>query len=326
MASSLRIALAQLDLLVGDIQPPPACVNRAAGSLRRGSRRVSGTLTSGIPPRLFSIGLVSRWSSAGKLARDVEISAARPRSGGYPIRRPATPPNFTRRVFSCAASTRHYRKAHLPNYRVFDEKRYFTSGHETCVVELAGIRVGILICEDIWDAAPARAAHAAGAELLVVLNASPYEQRRQRERESIVRQRVTENGIPVVYVNLVGGQDELVFDGRSFVMDRGGEAILRANAFEEDLPCIDIARAPTVRSCCSPWAWCAARNSARKKACIRALCGVRDYVNSTVSRRGDGSFRRHRLRADAAIAVDHSVRTACRCDDALALYLADPSR
>ena len=102
---------------------------------------------------------------------------------------------------------------------MFDEKRYFRAGTQPTVVERNGFRIGLLVCEDIWEPEPAQLARDAGAELLVVINASPYEMHKQREREEIVRARVLDVGLPVVYVNCVGGQDELVFDGNSFVMD-----------------------------------------------------------------------------------------------------------
>jgi NAD+ synthase (glutamine-hydrolysing) len=128
-----------------------------------------------------------------------------------------------------------YHKQHLPNYSVFDEKRYFAVGDAPCVVEIKGVAVGVTVCEDIWSPAPAAQAAAAGARLLVNINASPFHLGKGREREAAVRQRVAESGLPTVYVNLVGGQDELVFDGESFVMDAAGQVTQRAPAFVEGL-------------------------------------------------------------------------------------------
>ncbi len=128
------------------------------------------------------------------------------------------------------------RKAFLPNYRVFDEKRYFTPGDEPTVVDIDGIKVGVLVCEDVWEKEPASRARAAGAQLLAVINASPYEVNKQTQREiNVVRERVREVRLPVAFVNLIGGQDELVFDGNSFVMDASGAVTTRAPAFEEGL-------------------------------------------------------------------------------------------
>ena len=132
------------------------------------------------------------------------------------------------------------RKQQLPNYSVFDEKRYFVSGEGFSVVTLAGVPLGITICEDIWTPQAARAAVDAGARLLVNLNASPFHTGKGNERETAVAGRVAETGCPVVYVNLVGGQDELVFDGESFVIDGGGRTVVRAPAFEEGLYPVDF--------------------------------------------------------------------------------------
>lgn len=135
-----------------------------------------------------------------------------------------------------------YRKHALPNYSVFDEKRYFTSGDETAVFELHGIKIGINICEDIWYSQPACQAKLAGAELIVVINGSPYQKDGQNLRELTIKKRISEVKIPIIYLNLVGGQDELIFDGASFVMNVEGEVTYRAPAFEETIACIEFER------------------------------------------------------------------------------------
>ncbi|WP_211455817.1 NAD+ synthase [Comamonas brasiliensis] len=132
----------------------------------------------------------------------------------------------------------HYYKQLLPNFGVFDEQRYFAAGKESCVVELDGIRIGLLICEDAWHAGPARAAVAAGAQLLLVINASPFHSGKPLEREAVIAQRAVENAVPLVYAHLVGGQDEVVFDGCSFAVQADGQVAARAAAFEEDLPMV----------------------------------------------------------------------------------------
>ncbi len=121
-----------------------------------------------------------------------------------------------------------YFKALLPNYSVFDEKRYFEPGDRPCVVDMNGVPVGLTICEDIWHDGPAARAAGAGAKILLNLNASPYHTGKGVEREDLVRKRCLETGIPIVYVNLVGGQDELVFDGGSFVLSATGELLQRS--------------------------------------------------------------------------------------------------
>ena len=116
-----------------------------------------------------------------------------------------------------------YHKHTLPNHTVFDELRYFTAGTEPLVFEHAGIKCGVLICADVWESNPARLAKQAGAEILLALNASPYHLEKQHSRYEVARDRVAETNLALVYCNLVGGQDELVFDGASFVLDRSGE-------------------------------------------------------------------------------------------------------
>jgi NAD+ synthase (glutamine-hydrolysing) len=131
-----------------------------------------------------------------------------------------------------------YDKALLPNYSVFDEKRYFQTGGAPCVVTIAGMRVGITICEDIWYRQPARLAAEAGAELLVNLNASPFHKGKSLEREELLAKRALETGLPIIYVNLVGGQDELVFDGGSFVVNAQGHVVQRTTFFTESQPVV----------------------------------------------------------------------------------------
>jgi len=128
-----------------------------------------------------------------------------------------------------------YAKRELPNYRVFDERRYFTPGQGVCVFEVGGFRVGLLICEDAWFAAPARLAREAGAELLAVINASPFHAGKGNEREEQMRERVLDCGLPLVYAHLVGGQDEVVFEGHSFILDARGVTVGRAPSFKENL-------------------------------------------------------------------------------------------
>jgi NAD+ synthase (glutamine-hydrolysing) len=131
-----------------------------------------------------------------------------------------------------------YAKRELPNYQVFDERRYFTPGDAPCVFELPGadgrpVKVGLLICEDAWFEAPAGDLKAAGADLIAVINASPFHAGKGGEREATMRERVRETGLPLMYAHLVGGQDEIVFEGRSFVLDAAGELVGRAVSFEE---------------------------------------------------------------------------------------------
>ena len=133
-----------------------------------------------------------------------------------------------------------YAKQELPNYQVFDERRYFMPGDQACVFEVSGVQVGLLICEDAWFEGPAQKAKAAGAQILAVLNASPFHAGKGLEREQHMRERVLACGLPLVYAHLVGGQDEVVFEGRSFALDAQGEVQMRAPAFTEDLPFVAV--------------------------------------------------------------------------------------
>ena len=128
-----------------------------------------------------------------------------------------------------------YAKRELPNYQVFDERRYFVPGSKPCVFEVEGVKVGVLVCEDAWFATPARDTAAAGAQLLAVINASPFHLGKGTEREATMRARVVETGVPLVYAHLVGGQDEVVFEGRSFALAADGSVAARAPAFVEKL-------------------------------------------------------------------------------------------
>ncbi|HEU0219765.1 MAG TPA: NAD+ synthase [Gallionella sp.] len=165
-----------------------------------------------------------------------------------------------------------YLKHELPNYAVFDEKRYFDHGSEPCVFEMEGIRFALNICADIWEPDAARQARKAGTQVLLVLNASPYAMRKQETRYQVIRERIAETGLAVVYANLVGGQDELVFDGGSFAMDRHGSLTAQARQFEEDLLMLEIGG-----DLCPAGEKAAALGE--EAGVYRALClGVRDYV------------------------------------------------
>ncbi|MGB5679774.1 MAG: NAD+ synthase, partial [Gammaproteobacteria bacterium] len=133
-----------------------------------------------------------------------------------------------------------YHKQSLPNYSVFDEVRYFSPGNQTCVVSLNEVRFGLVICEDAWEVGPVADAKAAGADAIIVINASPFHGGKYRERVQILEQRSMENQLPMFYVNMVGGQDELVFDGESLVVDRMGAVIRRSAAFKPALELIDL--------------------------------------------------------------------------------------
>ena len=168
-----------------------------------------------------------------------------------------------------------YAKQALPNYGVFDELRYFTPGQQPCVVDVNGTRMGVLICEDAWLPAPAQAAKQAGADMLVVLNASPYHLGKQAEREAVLAQRVAETGLPVVYAHMVGGQDELVFDGNSFALNADGTVAARAPAFAAALTSVQVHGQGSALSLSGSVAPAEDENACLWKALVLA---VRDYV------------------------------------------------
>lgn len=165
-----------------------------------------------------------------------------------------------------------YLKRTLPNYTVFDEERYFDSGNAPCVFEHEGLRVGINICADVWEEPAAKAAREAGAQLLLVLNASPYHVNKQLTRYEVVRERIGKTGMAVVYANQVGGQDELVFDGASFAVDGNGDLTHQFPAFEEVLGLIEVSGG-------SPLKGEIAKPESIEQEVYRALVlGVRDYL------------------------------------------------
>lgn len=242
-APSLRIALAQINLFVGDVagnaQRVIDVAAQARDQLKADLVLYPELSLSGYPPEdlLLHNGMRRQVEAALKRVRDETHGIAL--VVGYPEYEQGTIHNAAALIRD-AAVLANYRKQELPNYKVFDEKRYFEPGTETRIVELNGIRIAPLICEDIWEPEPALAAKAAGAQLLVVINGSPYSYGYQERREQAVRERVLATGLPVVYVNLLGGQDELVFDGGSFVMNAAGEVIQRVAPFSESVAPVDI--------------------------------------------------------------------------------------
>ena len=233
----MKIALAQLNLLVGDVPGNAARILDAIGEARAGQADLIAfpeLALCGYPPEdlLFHAGL--REDLSAGLERIREASAEIAVVLGYPHWEEDRCYNAAA-LFHGGRLLHLHRKNVLPNYRVFDERRYFAPGAEAQCVDLDGLRLGLAICEDVWDAdVPSRLA-ADGAQLIVVSNGSPYELGKQAQREALLAGRARETGLPLAYVNLVGGQDELVFDGGSCVIDATGRVCLRASAFEEGL-------------------------------------------------------------------------------------------
>ncbi|MFO1400208.1 MAG: NAD+ synthase [Steroidobacteraceae bacterium] len=274
----LRLALAQVNLLVGDVRGNLARVRGEAAAARAAGADLilfPELTLSGYPPEdlLFHRGFRRQVEAA--LA---ELAGAEPGIGvlvGCPEYTDAGIYNGAV-LFDGGRALAAHRKNLLPNYQVFDEKRYFRAGGAATVVDFRGWKLGLLICEDIWEAEPARAAAAGGAEILLVINASPYEMHKQQERERVARARVAEVGLPLVYLNLFGGQDELVFDGNSFVMNADGTLALRAPAHAEGTWPVEFERRAG-RACALPAVVAPALSDVA--SAYRALVqGVRDYV------------------------------------------------
>ena len=241
----LRCVMAQLNMIVGDVEGNTSRIIHAANQARDESRAdvvmLPELAVSGYPPEdlLFHSGMRTQVAlSIARLqseVRGITLIAGYPEYEGKLIFNSAI-------VIRDGAVLANHRKASLPNYRVFDEKRYFTPGTLPTVVDLNGVKAAILVCEDVWASEPAARAREAGARVLLVINASPYEVNKQTQRERDVgRVRVNETGIPLVFVNLIGGQDELVFDGNSFVMDAQGAITTRAPAFITGMYEVDLA-------------------------------------------------------------------------------------
>ena len=178
-------------------------------------------------------------------------------------------------VIENGQKTAVYRKIRLPNYEVFDEKRYFDAGSEACVVTLGNVRCGINICADIWEPGAAELAHTAGAELLLVLNASPCHLEKHEQRAQVLGDRIKATGIPAIYCNLVGGQDELVFDGSSFALDAQQNCRMRLPQFAEALGIVDFA-AGSLRSDDM-----VNELSVEAEAYQALVLGVRDYIGKS---------------------------------------------
>jgi NAD+ synthase (glutamine-hydrolysing) len=274
----VKIGLAQINTRVGAIDANTAkVIDYAARAREQGCELVvyPELTLCGYPPEdlLLHRGLRSRVADAFARVRDEVRGIAL--FLGYPEYEGDA-------IYNSAALLRdgrvlaNHRKQALPNYAVFDEKRYFQPGDAATVVDLAGCRFGLVICEDVWVAAPSQAAARAGAEVLLAINGSPFHRDQQRQREATLAARARETGLPLVYVNMIGGQDELVFDGGSVALDAEGAVRFRAPAFEEGLFTVDVERlggALALRP--GP----VAEVPPVAERCYRALVlGTRDYV------------------------------------------------
>jgi NAD+ synthase (glutamine-hydrolysing) len=237
----LRIALAQINVTVGDIKGNREKILLWAAKAKRAGADVVAfpeLAVSGYPAE----DLLLRREFLDDCSKSLETIARR-LTGivaivGFPYfsagARNAAAVVAGGRVFHV------YNKMHLPNYGVFDEKRYFVPGDKACVIRMGSVRLGISICEDLWFEDVAEAQARAGAQVLVNISSSPYHAGKGIEREDLFRERAAANNVFVAYLNLVGGQDELVFDGYSMIIDPAGNIVARARQFRDDLLVADL--------------------------------------------------------------------------------------
>jgi len=233
----LTVVLAQTNPLVGDIKGntdkvialyQKACANAVDALI------FPELVLTGYPPEdlLLRPSLALRIEKALEKCCKATVNQSVFLVIGYPAWRDGALYNCAG-VIAAGSLQAEYRKQCLPNYQVFDEKRYFAAGSSACVFDFKGTRTALTICEDIWFPEPMQQAKKAGAQLMININASPYHIDKQKERETLIAARAREGDMPVIYVNPVGGQDELVFDGGSLVMDANGVLLARAPAFQE---------------------------------------------------------------------------------------------
>ena len=255
----IRIALGQMNATVGDLHGNAERMLALVGEARRERADLVAfpeLALTGYPPedllfkRQFLLDARAQLERLAEAADGITIVAGVPELvDGTPFHLGAAlyPDQMEGRIYNGAAVLHNgsvaaiYRKILLPNHGVFDEERYFARGKECPVFEINGVHTGVNICEDIWyDAGPATVQRLAGAEVVVTINGSPYHQGRCAQRSAMLSRRAREHGCFIAYVNLTGGQDELVFDGQSLVFDPRGELIGRAPQFEESLLLVDV--------------------------------------------------------------------------------------
>ena len=242
MSKSVRVAMVQDNFLVGDINGNARhIIELAQSAVEQGAELVvfPELALVGYPPEdlLYRPGFIAQVEAAvehiKQSVRGADIVL------GLPVRHHEKLYNAAiwLRDGECIAE---YHKQSLPNYSVFDEVRYFSPGDNTCVVAVNEVRFGLVICEDAWEPEPVADIVAAGADAVIVINASPFHGGKYEERVRILQQRCRESDLPLFYVNMVGGQDELVFDGESLVVDSSGNVIRRSTAFETIIELIDF--------------------------------------------------------------------------------------
>lgn len=275
--ATLRLALAQFDFPVGAVAGNASRIADLMAQARKGGAALIAfpELTlSGYPPE----DLLLRPSFLA--ACDSELRHLAESSHG--VAAVVGHPHSEGEVFNAASLLREGRiectahKQALPNYGVFDDKRYFRPGHDTVTAVVDGVTIALLICEDVWEPEPAARAAAAGAELLLVINASPWDAAKQTEREAVLRARSLETGCAIAYVNMVGGQDEVVYDGSSLLVNGDGSVSARAPAFVDALLWVEF-DAASRRLQAQNWP-AVADHSIEARLYAALVRGTRDYI------------------------------------------------
>lgn len=277
--SVLRVALAQLNVCVGDVSGNLQQVLSAIAHAKQQQAALilfPELVLSAYPPE----DLLSRPDFQQQMETAVQTVAAQTHGItvvlGVPLVRDGALRNMAC-VLQNGQVIGEYAKQALPNYRVFDEKRYFTAGTTSLVVQVDGIAVGVLICEDIWRDEPLQAAMAAGAQAVCVLNASPYRFDKPSERAAVLQRQARQYHCPIAYANLVGAQDELVFDGDAMLLDAAGRITFRAEAFNAGVFVQDWVLGESAATEDAPYT--VDGDTAENAHVYRALVtGVRDYV------------------------------------------------
>ncbi|MFN3543806.1 MAG: NAD+ synthase [Thiobacillus sp.] len=270
----MKLAIAQLNLTVGDIAGNAARLLAAANEAHAAGAAILVTPEMSICGYPAEDLVLRRDFTAACDAAVRQLAVDAPPALALIV---GFPERGDDGLFNAAALLRGgtveavYRKHHLPNHSVFDERRVFDRGDAPCVFECGGLHFGLNICGDIWEAGPANRAMQAGADWLLVPNASPYHLNKERERLAVARARHAESGLPLVYVNTVGGQDELVFDGASFVIDVDGDLAAQCPAWQEGVFYLELDR----DRCSGPQAALPDEDAAVYDALVLA---VRDYV------------------------------------------------
>jgi len=289
---TLNICVAQLNLVVGDLTGNSQKIIQAAQQAYQAGARlvltpelsICGYAAEDLFLRHAFIAACDDAVKAVALAlaplKDLAVVVGHPTGGDSRTRSVAVHSRFNAAsVLREGVVVATYAKRELPNYQVFDERRYFTPGQDVCVFEAGEpgqtVRVGLLICEDAWFDAPARLTREAGAELLAVINASPFHVGKGNEREQMMRTRVQDCGLPLVYAHLVGGQDEVVFEGHSFALNADGSLAGRAPSFIENSLLVQVHRA---QSALQLEAKMAPDRTADADLWDALVLGVRDYI------------------------------------------------